>query len=90
MGLVVDFGDAASRSLWETRYDLEVRAKSPLLDPDAGLVGGPGSVVVQKDDLLKGGKQLTVNFMYQNKSRGKTNNQQLLGAEQGLDHAHAA
>lgn len=88
MGFTVDFADVAARSQWEAKVELEIRPKDPLLDPDAGLLGtDTGSLILEKDELLSGGKQLYVHFGYQNRSRGKGNNEQLVGAEQGFDYA---
>lgn len=88
MGKVVDFDDAASRTAWETRLDLAVRAATPLLDDDSGLVGGDlSSLVIQRDETLKGGKQVTINKGYQLEDAGVGNYGQLIGHEKQLDHA---
>lgn len=84
MGLVVDSGDALALKRWAAHVDAEVRAKSLLLDPDAGLVGENG-VVREKVDLKQAGKSVVMPYVYQTRSAGAGVGMQLIGNEQGLD-----
>jgi len=75
--------DPETIHVWDNIMDREVRARDPLLDPDAGLSGEKDSLVCVKDNLSTGpGAYITVKYKYQISGRGRGGDEVLKGNEE--------